>query len=591
MGKMDCLIKKIKQVFQHSIQKCFPSISEEVVVTYANAKFGHFQCNNALNIFKKYGKELNVENAQKLSQMIIENISENFFEEIKSSPQGFITVKLSKEYIEKSLLKLYKNNQIDISVDIDEVKGGNDGDYKRVLVDFSSPNIAKEMHVGHLRSTILGDSICRIFEFLKVQTIRVNHIGDWGTQFGMIINHIVSTHPNFKENMPELTNLTSLYQEAKKLYDADKEFEKSSKNYAIKLQNNDEDCLFVWKKLCESSKKEFDKIYKILDIKLEYVGESHYISMISPALQMLKDEQLLSNVGDAICYQSENFNVPLFLQKSNGGYGYDSTDVAAIHYRLKVLNSDCLIYVTDNGQLTHFETIFELAKKAKWASENTKLVHVGFGLVLNADNKKFKTRSGTNIKLINLINEGTERAKKDLLERIQLKSEEEKTYFKGIDIDQLSEELCVSAIKYFDLKQHRNTDYKFSYDNMLNVKGNTGLYIIYAYSRMCSIFRKCSVDMDELSKDELNLVSPYEVNLGLHILKFPDVFYFVLKNMLIHKLAEYTYDLTTTFTAFYENCKVLNSENEKTRLILCAIAKSLLQICLGLLGMKAIEKL
>ncbi|EUD69044.1 arginyl-tRNA synthetase [Plasmodium inui San Antonio 1] len=588
---MECLIKKIKQVFQHSIQKCFPSISEEVVVTYANAKFGHFQCNNAINIFKKHGKELNVENAQKLSQMIIENISENFFDEIKSSPQGFITVKLSKEYIEKSLLKLYKNNKIEISVNINEVKSGNDGDYNRVLVDFSSPNIAKEMHVGHLRSTILGDSICRIFEFLNVETLRVNHIGDWGTQFGMIINYIVSNYPNFKENMPELTNLTSLYQEAKKMYDTDKEFEKNSKNYAIKLQNSDEDCLFIWRKLCESSKKEFDKIYKILDINLEYVGESHYISMISSVLQMLKDKQLLTKVGDAICYQSENFKVPLFLQKSNGGYGYDSTDVAAIHYRLKELNSDCLIYVTDNGQSSHFETLFEIARKANWASEKTQLVHVGFGLVLNADNKKFKTRSGTNIKLINLINEGTERAKKDFLERIQLKSEEEKSYFKGIDIDQLSEELCVSAIKYFDIKQHRNTDYKFSYDNMLNVKGNTGLYIIYAYSRMCSIFRKCSLDMDELSKDELNLVSPYEVNLGLHILKFPDVFYFILKNMLIHKLAEYTYDLTTTFTAFYENCKVLKSENEKTRLILCAIAKSLLQICLRLLGLKAIEKL
>ncbi|SBT82523.1 arginyl-tRNA synthetase, putative [Plasmodium ovale] len=588
---MECLIKKVKKVFQSSIQKCFPSVNEEVVVTYANAKFGHFQCNNAINIYKKYGKDLNFENAHKVSLTIIENIGEHFFEDINASAQGFITVKVSKEYIEKSLLKLFKNNEIDISVDINEIKDGNDGNFTNVLVDFSSPNIAKEMHVGHLRSTILGDSICRIFEFLKVSTRRVNHVGDWGTQFGMIINYIHLKYPNFKENMPELNNLTELYQEAKKMYDSDKEFETNSKNYAVKLQNNDEYCRFIWSKLCESSIKEFNKIYKILDIKLDYVGESFYIPKIPTILEILKNQNLLTSIGDALCYKSENFNVPLFLQKSNGGYGYDSTDITALHHRLITLNSDCIIYVTDNGQLSHFEILFELSKKAQWVKDGTKLIHVGFGLVLNTDNKKFKTRSGTTVKLINLINEGTERAKKDLLERIKMKSEEEKNYFNGIDIDQLSEALCVSAIKYFDIKQHRNTDYKFSYDSMLSVKGNTGLYIIYAYSRICSIFRKSNINIDELSKEEMNLSSLYEINLGLHILKFPDVFHFILKNMLIHKLAEYMYDLTTIFTSFYENCKVLNSENEKSRLLLCAVTKSLLRICMELLGMKAIEKL
>ncbi|CRG97754.1 arginine--tRNA ligase, putative [Plasmodium gallinaceum] len=587
---MECLIKKIKEIFQISIQKCFPTINEDVVVTYANAKFGHYQCNNAINIFKKYGKSLNYENAHKISLTIIENINEKIFEEIKSSPQGFITVKLSKEYIEKSLLKLFKDNKINIKLNINDVKDDNEN-YGNVLVDFSSPNIAKEMHVGHLRSTILGDSICKIFEFLNVNTKRINHIGDWGTQFGMIINYISLNYPNFKKEMPQLNDLTGLYQEAKKMYDSDKEFEKESKEYAIKLQNNNEDCKLIWNKLCESSKREFDKIYKILDIKIEHVGESYYVPMIPDVLDKLKEKNLLTYIGDALCYKSENFNVPLFLQKSNGSYGYDSTDIAAIYYRLKKLNCNCIIYVTDNGQLTHFETLFELTKKTDWVSNNTKLVHVGFGLVLNENNKKFKTRSGTNIKLISLINEGTERAKKDLLERIKSKSEEEKNYFQEIDIDKLSEALCVSAIKYFDIKQHRNSDYKFSYDNMLNVKGNTGIYIIYAYSRICSIFRKSSINVEELSKEEINLVNNYEINLGLHILKFPDVFYYILKNMLIHKLAEYTYDLTTIFTSFYENCKVLNSENEKTRLLLCSITKSLLYICLQLMGMKPIEKL
>ncbi|KOB62641.1 hypothetical protein PFHG_04399 [Plasmodium falciparum HB3] len=522
---MECITKKIKTIFQNSIQKCFPSISEDAIVTYANLKFGHYQCNNAINIYKKYGKELNYENAQKISEFIISNINETIFEEIKSSPQGFITVKLSKDYIETSLKKLFNGEKIDISININDIKESNEN-YGNVLVDFSSPNIAKEMHVGHLRSTIIGDSICRVFEFLKINTHRVNHVGDWGTQFGMIINYIKTHYPNFKEEMPDLSNLTSLYQESKKMYDADKEFEKSSKENAIKLQNNDEDCKFVWNKLCESSKKEFDKLYNILDIKLEYVGESFYVPMLSTVLDLLKESKLLTNIGDAICYQSENFKVPLFLQKSNGGYGYDSTDVAALYYRLTQLNCNCVIYVTDIGQLTHFETIFDLIKKTNWGDKNAKLMHVGF----------------------------------------------------DVDIDQLSESLCVSAIKYFDLKQHRNSDYKFSYDNMLNVKGNTGIYIIYGYSRICSIFRKSTINVEDISKDELSLTSIYEINLGLHILKFPDIFYYILKNMLVHKLAEYMYDLTTTFTAFYENCKVLNNENEKSRLLLCSITKSLLKV-------------
>ncbi|VWU52269.1 arginine--tRNA ligase, putative [Hepatocystis sp. ex Piliocolobus tephrosceles] len=588
---MECIVKKIKSLFQQSIQKCFPFIKEEIVVTYANAKFGHYQCNNALNIFKKHGKELNYENAHKLSLTIIENLDRNMFEDINASTQGFITVKLSKDYIQRSLLKLFENNKIDIGININELKDESNIKLDTILVDFSSPNIAKEMHVGHLRSTILGDSICRIFEFLKVRTLRINHVGDTGTQFGMIINYIHMHYPNFREKMPELDNLTDLYQNAKKMYDADKTFEMNAKEFRMKLQNNDEDCVFIWKELNNASKKEFDKLYKILNIKLDYMGESFYEPRIPAAINMLKEKNLVTYIGDALCYQSTKYKVPLFLQKSNGAYGYDSTDVACIHYRLKVLNATSVYYIVDNGQSSHFEILFELAKKAGWVDEGVKLEFVGFGLVLNADGKKFKTRSGTTIKLINLINEGTERAKKDLIEKIKLKSDEEKKYFEGIDLDKLSEDLCVSAIKYFDIKQHRNTDYKFSYDNMLNVKGNTGIYIIYAYSRLCSIFRKGNINIDDLLKGELNLTNQYEINLGLHILKFPDTFYYILKNMLIHKLAEYTYDLTTIFTAFYENCKILGGDNEHSRLLLCVITKSLLKTCLELLGMKAIEKL
>lgn len=587
---MESLSKKIKTVLQNSFHACFPSINEDISITHANPKFGHYQCSNALSIFKKHKKSLNLESAQKISQQVIEHVNGTLFEEIQATPQGFITIKVSKTYIENNLLKLYQNNKVHINVDINELKEENEN-YENVLVDFSSPNIAKEMHVGHLRSTILGDSICRIFEFLKVPTKRINHVGDWGTQFGMIINYIMTKYPNFEKEMPHFDHLTALYQEAKKCFDNDAEFQKKSKELAISLQNNDPTCRMLWSEICKASKKEFEKIYKILNIQIEYMGESTYIDSIPDVLKILQEQNLLTYIDQALCYKSEKYEVPLFLQKSNGGYGYDATDVAAAYYRLKILKMKHIIYVTDNGQKNHFDILFDLLEKTNWLEKDNKLTHVGFGLVLGENNKKFKTRSGTNVKLIELINEGTERAKKDLLERMHSKNETEETYFQDMDIDQLSEILCVGAIKYFDIKQHRNSDYKFSYDSMLNVKGNTGIYILYAYARICSIFRKLEINVDNINKEEMNLTTVYEINLGLHILKFPDVLSFVLKTMLVHKLAEYTYELTTVFTSFYEHCKVLNDPNMNTRILLCDITKSLLHLCLQLMGITPAEKL
>lgn len=586
---MECITKKLKRIFHEAFQKCVPTLNEEISVINANPRFGHYQCNNALSIFKKEGKSLGMESPQKLCEAVVEKIQDPMFEEVVAAPQGFITMKLSKAYLSEILLRMYKNDSIEIRVDLNEVKEEGE-EYEKVLVDFSSPNIAKEMHVGHLRSTILGDSICRILEFLNINTMRINHLGDWGTQFGMIIYNIITKYPNFEKEMPEFDNLTKLYQEAKKNYDSDEEFKKNSKEYAIRLQNGDAICKMLWTRLCECSQKEFNKIYRILNIQITNVGESFYIPKIPSVLDELKEKGLLTNIDDAICYHSENFTVPLFLQKSNGGFGYDSTDVASIHHRIKNEKCNCIIYVTDNGQRTHFETLFELARKTGWTTEKTRLMHVGFGLVLGENNKKFKTRSGESIKLIELINEGTSRAKKDLLERINQKSEEEQKYFKEIDLDKLSEVLCVSAIKYFDIKQHRNSDYKFSYDSMLNVKGNTGIYILYAYSRVSSIFRKSNINIVDIPK-EMKLENTYEINLALQILKFPDVLQYILKTMLVHKLAEFTYDLTTIFTSFYENCKVLDGENMNTRLLLCDITRSLLRLCLELMGITPVDKL
>lgn len=347
---------------------------------------------------------------------------------------------------------------------------------ERIVVDFSSPNIAKEMHVGHLRSTIIGESICRILEFLNHDVLRINHLGDWGTQFGMLIAHLQDEFPNFKTESPPISDLQAFYKESKKLFDEDEAFKKRAYACVVQLQSGNPDYVAAWKLICEVSRQEFQKIYDRLNVSIIDRGESFYNSRMHIVVKELKELNLLEeDEGRLIMWSSEKQEgIPLTIVKSDGGYTYDTSDMATIKNRVQEEKGDRFIYVTDVGQYGHFVLIEACAKRAGILRSDQKLDHVGFGVVLGEDKKKFKTRSGDTIKLIDLLDEGLKRALDKLVEKGRDK------VLTPEELKQAQEAVAYGCIKYADLSHNRINDYIFSFDKMLDDKGNTAVYLLYA---------------------------------------------------------------------------------------------------------------
>jgi arginyl-tRNA synthetase len=394
----------------------------------------------------------------------------------------------------------------------------------KVLVDFSSPNIAKEMHVGHLRSTIIGDCMCRLLEFVKFDVMRVNHLGDWGTQFGMLITYLLEAYPNILQESPNISDLTAIYKSSKKRFDEDTDFKERSRLNVVKLQSHDPVCFKIWQLLCEVSRQEFAKVYSLLDVTLDEYGESFYNPMIPSVIDNLRSKGLVEEDEGMLVVKLPHFTIPLIVRKSDGGYGYDSTDMAALHYRLFELKRDWIIIIKDAGQAPHFHMIFDAGKEAGWfkevagtrqvqslsslkegrnntgndsvmamtASEEKKCLveprvdHIGFGVVCGDDGKRFKTRSSETVRLIDLLNAARDRMKESLLQR----ASEGKAGIASNELDDAASKIGYGAVKYFDLKQHPSTDYIFNYDRMLDTKGDTAVYLMFAYARLASILRK-----------------------------------------------------------------------------------------------------
>ena len=376
----------------------------------------------------------------------------------------FINIYLKKEFIEAELKKLV----------LQELVYTHPKKLK-ILIDFSSPNIAKELHVGHLRSTIIGESMSRLNEFLGHQVLRINHLGDWGTQFGMLTAHIFDKYPDFLQTEPKLSDLNVFYQEAKKKFDSEEEFKKKAQLNVVKLQSGDPSIKKAWEVLCEISRKSYNLIYKKLNIKIQDVGESFYNPLIPGVIDLLKEKQLLQTSKGAECIFTKISSTPLMIRKSDGGYGYDSTDMTAIWYRFTQLKCDRLIYITDKGQEAHFFLIFEAAKMMGWLNPPlNRCDHMGFGLVLGEGGKKISTREGASDKLIDLLNESVDQALLTLEERA--KANPDKCFLKTIEEKKdAAEKVGIAAIRYYDLKQNRISNYEFSYAKMLDHKGNTAV--------------------------------------------------------------------------------------------------------------------
>lgn len=578
-------------LFKTALKTSYPSEDEQPVLAPCNnPKFGDYQCNNAMPLFAKLkGKE----GAPKAPRDIGVAISKalppsDLVAEVSLAGPGFINIKLSRKMLADRIQAMLKSGIATWSPDLTN---------QRVVIDFSSPNVAKEMHVGHLRSTIIGDTLARTLEFCGADVLRLNHIGDWGTQFGMLIQHMSEMRPDGLGESggrdEDVADLQELYRAAKKRFDEEEDFKTRARERVTALQSGDPACIAAWKRICEASRREFQAIYDRLGVELNERGESFYNPMLKDVVGELQEKGVAVESDGAQCVFIEGKEVPLIVQKSDGGFGYASTDMAAVKQRVDMENADWVIYVTDVGQAEHFEMVFAAAKRAGWLEESEgrkvpKLSHVGFGLVLGEDGKKFKTRSGDVVRLVELLDEAKERCTTTITERRKEQGEE----IDVAEVEAAANAMGYGAVKYADLKNHRLTNYKFSYDAMLDLKGNTAVYLLYAHARIAGIVRKAGKDVGQLAATEaISLDAPREVELAMHICKFPEALEEVLDELLPHRLTEYLYELSEKFNSFYVDCKVLGSEQEASRLLLCEATAVVMRQCFHLLGITPLYRI
>ncbi|WP_414625004.1 arginine--tRNA ligase [Calothrix sp. CCY 0018] len=586
---MNATQEHLKEKLKQALRKAFGdeyADTDPILVPASNPKFGDFQANMALSLAKKLGQK-----PRDIAQQVVENLDvSDICEKPEIAGPGFINLRLQTSYLEAQLNSIQADSRLGVPIAKQP---------KREVVDFSSPNIAKEMHVGHLRSTIIGDAIARILEFRGHDVIRLNHVGDWGTQFGMLITNLREVSPEAltTANALNIGDLVNFYKQAKKRFDEDEKFQEKSRNEVVKLQAGAEDTIHAWKLLCEQSRQEFQIIYDLLDIKVEERGESFYNPLLPEVVKDLDKAGLLESSDGAKVVFLEGFKnregepLPLIVQKSDGGYNYATTDLAALRYRIRKDEAKRLIYVTDAGQANHFAGVFQVANRAHWIPEDVEIVHVPFGLVLGEDGKKLKTRSGETVRLRDLLDEAVSRCREDLETR--LKEEEGREETEDF-IANVAKVVGISAVKYADLSQNRTGNYKFSFDKMLALKGNTAPYMLYAYARTQSISRKGDIDYDNLGEDiKIMLREEAELTLAKHILQLDEVIAEVEKELLPNRLCEYLYQLSEKFNQFFENCPVLKSEEpvKTSRLALCDLTARTLKLGLNLLGIEVLERM
>jgi arginyl-tRNA synthetase len=588
---MNSTIEQLRSKFTQALTTAFGSDVagvDPIVVPASNPKFGDYQCNVALSLSKPLGKP-----PRAIAEAIVQHLD---ITDICQTPTiagpGFINLTLKPAYLEEQLSAI----QGDSRLKVEPAKQP-----QRVIVDFSSPNIAKEMHVGHLRSTIIGDCMAQIFEFRGHDVLRLNHVGDWGTQFGMLIAYLREVYPEAltKSDALDLGDLVTFYRKAKQRFDADEAFQQTARQEVVKLQAGAEDTRRAWELLCEQSRREFQVIYDLLNVRLIERGESFYNPLLPDVVKDLEQSGLLVEDAGAKCVFLEGFtnkegkSLPLIVQKSDGGYNYATTDLAALRYRIEQDGAEEIIYVTDAGQAGHFTQVFQVAQRAGWIPESVKLVHVPFGLVLGEDGKKLKTRSGETVRLRDLLDEAIARAGADLESRLKEEGRQETEEFKT----HVAKVVGISAVKYADLSQNRTSNYVFSFDKMLALQGNTAPYMLYAYARIQGISRKGGINFEQLG-DNVKVLLQHETELTLakHLLKLSEAISEVQQDLLPNRLCEYLFQLSQKFNLFYDRdhgVPVLSAEEPQrtSRLVLCDLTARTLKLGLSLLGISVLERM
>ena len=601
------LITAASAIFASAIFSTFPmaqSLGIEIkAFKCKDIKHGDYQCNVAMPLFQKLkaagALPAGINTPQQVAQAIIDGVPKDnaVLTDLTVNGPGFIMSRIRQDFLERGVNEIITSGAPRKPTSC--TTPSDDSDKGVVAVDFSSPNIAKEMHVGHLRSTIIGESVCRILEYSGKHVARINHVGDWGTQFGMLIQYLKEEYPDFHGDVPNITDLTAFYKNAKQRFDESAEFKKISQLNVVKLQAGDEECRKIWQVLCDVSRLEFEKVYKRLDITVEECGESFYNDKIAPVIEEFDGRGMVSvEEGGAKCVFVPEYKIPLMLQKSDGGYGYDSTDMAAIKYRLDVMKAKQIVYITDFTQGDHFQMVFAAAKKIGWVDdESHRLDHIGFGTVQGEDGKRFKTRSGDTVRLVDLLDEAVSRMEASLRER------NSGSDGKGSNVseDEIHETACAmgyGAVKYFDLRRNPTSNYIFSYDRMLDTKGNTAIYLLYAHARLESIISKGKADfgkdVDALisdGKSKITLAHKSERNLGLHLEFFADTIEETLSDLYPYHICDFVYALSIAASEFVTQCKVLGSPEMESRLLLCRATAITMRQCFDLLGIRHVMRI
>ena len=581
---LTALTTQVQQALTAALGSEFVAIDPLLAITN-NPQFGDYQSNIALPLAKQLKQK-----PRDLAAQIVAHLDvAQFCETPEIAGPGFINFTLKPAYLAAQL----QANQADPRLGILPVSVS-----QRVVVDFSSPNIAKEMHVGHLRSTIIGDCIARILEFQGHQVLRLNHVGDWGTQFGMLITYLKETFPQAltQPDVLDLGDLVTFYKQAKQRFDEDPAFQATARQAVVQLQAGDPNSIQAWQLLCDQSRREFEQIYQQLDIELTERGESFYNSLLPQVVADLEQLGLLVEDQGAQCVFLEGFTnkagdpQPLIVQKSDGGYNYATTDLAALRYRIQEDQAQRIIYVTDAGQANHFAQVFQVASRAGWIPSAVEVVHVPFGLVQGEDGKKLKTRSGETVRLRDLLDEAIARARVDLHTRLEAEGRTESDSF----IEEVAQVIGMGAVKYADLSQNRTSNYIFSYDKMLSLQGNTAPYLIYAYVRIQGISRKGDINFTQLQEQEqLQLHDATELVLAKHLLQLEDGLAQVATDLFPNRLCQYLFELSQKFNQFYDRCPVLAAEEpaRTSRLVLCDLTARTLKLGLSLLGIPVLERM
>ena len=577
MNIQSILSEKIKQAM---IAAGADAQCEALVRQSGKVQFGDYQANGIMPAAKKLGL-----NPREFAQSVLDKAElQDIAEKTEIAGPGFINIFLKDTWLADKISCAVQDPKL----------GVHNPEKQTVVVDYSSPNVAKEMHVGHLRSTIIGDAVVRTLEFLGNHVIRANHVGDWGTQFGMLIAYLEKMENEHATEM-ELSDLEAFYRAAKKHYDEDPVFAEKARNYVVKLQSGDEYCRTMWQKLVKITMQQNQHNYDRLNVTLtdkDVMGESLYNPMLPGIVEDLKKQGLaVEDDGALVVYLDEFKNkdgdpMGVIVQKKDGGFLYTTTDIAAAKYRYETLKANRALVFSDTRQSQHMQQAWLITRKAGYVPDSFQLEHKNFGMMLGKDGKPFKTRSGDTVKLADLLDEAIERAGVLISQKSTALSEQEKA--------DVIEAVGIGSVKYADLSKNRTTDYVFDWDNMLSFEGNTAPYMQYAYTRIRSIFNRSQIDLSEVEQAQLSITDEKERALAIKLLQFEEAVQVVGKEGTPHVLCAYLYELAGVFSSFYEHCPILNNDDQQvklSRLKLALLTERTLKQGLDLLGIKTVEKM